>query len=100
MQSRLNQAVTMYPLFFDPIYKRAQFVKKDGKESIGYCEDRPGIWVSENGDVTFSMYAPEAESVEVAGVGGSMGRERIVLEKEALPPMLLKRHLYSGTKKL
>ena len=33
MQGRLNQAVTMYPLFFDPIYKRAQFVKKDGKES-------------------------------------------------------------------
>ena len=83
MQSRLNQAVTLYPLFFDPIYKRAQFTKKDGKESIGYCEDRPGILVAENGDVTFSMYAPEAESVEVVGVGGSMGKEKIVLVKDS-----------------
>lgn len=83
MQSKLNQAVTMYPLFFDPIYKRAQFFKKDGREDVRYCEDRAGVWVSENGDVTFSMYAPEAKSVEAAGLGGSMGRERISLKKES-----------------
>lgn len=82
MQSKLNQAVTMYPLFFDPIYKQAQFSEKDGKLSVCYCEDRAGVWVAENGDATFSMYAPEAKSVEVAGLGGSMSRERIALEKE------------------
>lgn len=29
------------------------------------------------------MYAPDAQSVEVSGVGGSMGKDRIVLEKDA-----------------
>lgn len=81
MQSKENQAISMYPLFFDPIYKRAKLETRNGKDSICYEEDRAGIVVEENGAVTFSMYAPTAASVEVAGLGGSMSRERIALKK-------------------
>ena len=82
MQNKRNQALELYPLFFDPIYKKAVFFEENGKQSIGYVEDRKGIDVSKEGDVTFSMHAPEAVSVEVAGVGGSMGNGRIVLNKD------------------
>ncbi len=82
MQNKNNQALEMYPLFFDPIYKKAEFVRTDGKFSVGYADDRRGVEVSETGDVTFSMYAPEAKTVEVAGISGSMSNERIALEKE------------------
>ena len=39
MQTNQNQALTMYPLFFDPIYKKVQFEMKDGKPSIYYKDD-------------------------------------------------------------
>lgn len=82
MHNKRNQALELYPLFFDPIYKKAVFFEKDGKQSIGYVEDHRGVEVSESGDVTFSMHAPEAGRVEVAGVGGSMGNEKIALHQE------------------
>lgn len=82
MQSKENQAISMYPLFFDPIYKRAVFEKRNGKEFVRYEEERAGILAEENGAVTFCMYAPCAKTVEVAGLGGSMSRERIVLQRE------------------
>ncbi len=81
MKQKLNQAYTMHPLFFDPIGKKAHFEEKDGKVSIGYVDDRPGVVVEENGDVTFNFYAPQARTVEVAGITGSMGRHRISLTK-------------------
>ena len=34
MQTNQNQAMTMYPLFFDPIYKRAHF-EDGGKDGFG-----------------------------------------------------------------
>ena len=83
MHSKLNQAITLHPLFFDPVNKKALLMKKNGKEFIGYREDRPGIIVTKDNEVIFSMYAPDAQSVEVSGVGGSMGKDRIVLEKDA-----------------
>lgn len=83
MQSKLNQAITLHPLFFDPVNKKALLIKKNGKEFVGYQEDRPGIIVTKDNEVIFSMYAPDAQSVEVSGVGGSMGKDRIVLEKDA-----------------
>ena len=83
MQSKLNQAITLHPLFFDPVNKKALLMKKNGKEFVGYQEDRPGIIVTKDNEVIFSMYAPDAQSVEVSGVGGSMGKDRIVLEKDA-----------------
>ena len=82
MQNQRNQALELYPLFFDPIYKKAQFSQQNGKFSICYVDDKKGVSVNEAGDVTFSMYAPEAKSVEVAGISGSMSNEKIALQKE------------------
>lgn len=81
MQETRNQALELYPLFFDPPYRKAQFSQDRGKFSVCYVDDRRGVSVSGTGDVTFSMYAPEAERVEVAGISGSMGNERIALRK-------------------
>ena len=82
MQTNQNQALTMYPLFFDPIYKKVQFEMKDGKPSIYYKDDEWGVQVHDNGDVTFKMFAPEAENVEVAGFGGCFSRDKIALTKD------------------
>lgn len=81
MQNQRNQALELYPIFFDPIYKQARFTKDNGKLSVSYVEDRRGVEVSDAGEVTFSMYAPEAASVEVAGLGGNLGNERTALVK-------------------
>ena len=81
MQTKRNQALTMHPLFFDPIYSRVYVEEENGKRSLKYRDDIWGARLEENGDVTFSMYAPSARTVEVAGVGGSMGRERIALDR-------------------
>ena len=72
-----NQALTMYPLFFDPIYKKAEMKKIDGKDCICYQEDFWGTKVEEDGSVTFTMEAPKAETVEVSGFGGTLGTEKL-----------------------
>ena len=36
-----------------------------------------------DGSVTFTMEAPKAETVEVSGFGGTLGTEKIALEKQA-----------------
>lgn len=82
MQTTQNQALTMYPLFFDPEYKKAEFCKKDGKPYISYRDDFWGVRVEEDGSVTFTMHAPMARTVEVSGFGGSMGAEKITLVKD------------------
>ena len=82
MAGKQNQAVTMYPLFFDPIGKKAEFSRKEGKLSIRYVEEPCGVRVEEDRDVTFTMYAPEAETVEVSGYGGSLGTEKMPLTKD------------------
>ncbi len=82
MHTKRNQALTMHPLFFDPIYRTAYREEKDGKAALKYRDDIWGVRLEDNGDVTFTMRAPSAETVEVAGVGGSMGRERIALERD------------------
>ena len=82
MHTKRNQALTMHPLFFDPIYRTAYREEKDGKTALKYRDDIWGVRLEDNGDVTFTMHAPSAETVEVAGVGGSMGRERIALERD------------------
>ncbi len=81
MYSKNNQATTMYPLFFDPMYKQVRFELKERKPSISYHDVNWGVRLEENGDVTFSMHAPAAQTVEVAGISGSFPRDRIALEK-------------------
>ena len=42
----------------------------------------PNIKVYENGDVKFRFYAPNAQKVEVAGLGGGFSRERREMKKD------------------
>lgn len=78
----MNQAVTMHPLMFDAINKVAKFEMLDGERPyISYVDAEPGVRLEENGDVTFSMHAPAADTVEVCGFGGTMGDEIISLIK-------------------
>lgn len=72
-----NQALTMYPLFFDPIYKKAEMKKIDGKDCICYQEDFWGTKVEEDGSVTFTMEAPKAETVEVSVLEERLERRKL-----------------------
>ena len=57
-----NQALTMYPLFFDPIYKKAEMKKIDGKDCICYQEDFWGTKVEEDGSVNGSTKSRDGRS--------------------------------------
>lgn len=78
----MNQALTMHPMFFDPLNKKAQFGEPGKPETIYYVEDIAGVRLWEDGDVTFTLYAPKAHKVEVAGISGSFPNERLALEKD------------------
>ena len=77
----MNQAITMNPMMFDPFNKVVSFGMKDGKPNFQYIDEEPGVKIWDNGDVSFSMNAPTAETVEVCGFGGTMGNEKISLDK-------------------
>lgn len=77
----MNQAVTMHPLMFDPVGKVAKFEQRDGFPYIHYVDDEPAARLEDNGDVSFAMHAPSAQSVSVCGFGGTMGNEPIELDK-------------------
>ena len=50
MKTQYNQAVTMAPVFFDAVGKKAHFEEKDGKKRISYLEDPPAVMLKgENG---------------------------------------------------
>ncbi len=83
MYSKQNQAMTMYPLFFDPMYKEVRTEMKDGKMEFRYDDVPSGACLLENGDIQFSMYAPDAEKIEVSGFGGTIGLEKRPLVKQA-----------------
>lgn len=77
-----NQTLNSHMLFFDPLNKKAVFKKDaEGKNSIHYEEVKPGVRVYENGDTEFTFDAPEAKSVQVAGIGGFMGKEKHEMKK-------------------
>lgn len=82
MEKMKNQMVSGHPLFFDPLNKKAVF-PDSGVGGIYYEAERPAVVVFENGDVEFTYYAPNARTVEVAGISGSFPREKISLEKQA-----------------
>lgn len=71
-----NQSIDSHMLFFDPPYKVAKFATEDGRLKIWYENEKKGVQVHENGDVEFNFYAPDAKSVQVAGLGGGMSNEK------------------------
>ena len=78
----INQALTMHPIFFDPINKQVEIEEFGKPETIRYIDDPCGVRLSEDGAVTFTLYAPNADTVEIAGVTGSFLNEKIALEKD------------------
>lgn len=81
MYQKDNQAMGMYPLFFDPIYKSVFFSEKNGKRSIHYEDSLQPVCV-DGENVIFTIYAPNAQTVEVAGISGSMKSDKIALIKD------------------
>ena len=72
-----NQTLNSHMLFFDPINKVAEVEFDPGFKNgkLRYVDVKPGVRVLENGDVEFNFFAPNAKSVQVAGIGGYMGKE-------------------------
>ncbi len=68
-----NQALVQHALFFDPFNKRPKFDRKEnGDVSIHYFDVKPGTRLLPDGSVEFNFHAPDAKSVRVEGLGGSM----------------------------
>lgn len=82
METNQNQAMTMHPLFFDPMYREVRVEDRDGKMSFKYVDVPWGARLLENGDIEFNMFAPEAEKIEVSGFGGTIGLEKRPLTKD------------------
>lgn len=83
MYERRNQALVLHPDFFDPVHCEVRFHSDDFKtRQICYLDEKPSVEVLENNDVIFHMYAPKAHSVQIAGLGGFFGREKINLEPD------------------
>jgi enterochelin esterase-like enzyme len=86
-----NQALRAQMLFFNPPEKWGTFKRSlpppqmngrgrspfaDGVPPMETVDIEPAVKVLENGDVKFRFYAPEAKTVEVAGIGGGFTRDR------------------------
>lgn len=72
-----NQALHAHALFFDPVDRDLIFdTDPEGRPMGRYSKKYPGVQVLENGDAVFHFYAPDAKSVQVAGIGGTMGTDR------------------------
>lgn len=79
-----NLALDSHGLFYDPAYlKMKLYTDSNGNVGPRHVFDYPGVRVTEDGAVHFTYFAPEAKSVQVAGLGGSqMGDRRYTMEKD------------------
>lgn len=75
-----NLAVKSYPVFFNRL--NMGITNGGTLESLRYVDKTPGTTVYDDGTVDFAFFAPEAKSVEVCGVSGTLPGEHIVLNKE------------------
>lgn len=69
-----SQTLNSHILFYDALNKRVSF------EAGGYVNVKKGVRVFKNGDVEFNFFAPEAKTVQVAGLSGSMSNEKVDLK--------------------
>lgn len=80
-----NQALTLHPDFFDPIYKTAGVRMETGDAKFVqavYHDERQSVKVGEDGVVEFYLYAPEADKVEIGCLGGFAGNGRFALHPD------------------
>ncbi len=85
MYEACNQALTLHPDFFDPIHKYAELSVEPGDSEfvrVAYHDEIPNVRVGEDGLVTFYLYAPDAQKVEIGGLGGFAGTGRFALEAD------------------
>ncbi|HEX2945393.1 MAG TPA: alpha/beta hydrolase-fold protein [Clostridia bacterium] len=79
-----NQALTAHALLFDDVHGNLLSAEdKDGCPASKYETIPKGCQLHENGDVTFSFFAPDAKSVQVAGLGSDFSAAKIELDKGA-----------------
>ncbi|NMA37743.1 MAG: enterochelin esterase, partial [Papillibacter sp.] len=72
-----NQALGAHALFFDDVHRNLVLATdKDGNPAGRFAFIPEACKVLENGDVTFSFFAPNAKSVQVAGLGGGFPEKR------------------------
>ena len=84
--AKQNQVCDAHFLAFAPLYQKISHdprhdPSKEGLDSMFYVPVEKGVQVLENGDVEFCFEAPNATTVEVAGIGGRMGTVRHPLKK-------------------
>ena len=80
MEKIKNLALKSYPVFFNRLNMG---IHSDGTlESLRYVDKTPGTTVYDDGTVEFAFFAPDAKSVEVCGVSGTLPKEHIELKKE------------------
>jgi enterochelin esterase-like enzyme len=67
----MNQALFTHALNFDPI-NQARVPGSNGRLHFNEFENVPGFKILDNGNIEITYYAPEANSVQLKGFGGSM----------------------------
>ena len=77
-----NHALYTQALLYDPLYEWVEYSHLDDP-TYPPQKRRQGIELHENGSVTFTAYYPDAGTVEVAGIGGTMGTERYSMQKDS-----------------
>ena len=78
MKRPLNTVFESHALFFQPAYMEMRLTQGGPKHFYGY----KGVDADWDGNVTFTMYAPEAKSVGISGLLGSYGDEIMPLDKK------------------
>lgn len=78
-----NQALQAHALFFDDVRKDLiRMNDENGRPAGKYIPLPEGVKVLENGDVYFSIKAPDAKEVYVTGIGGGFPIEKHEMEKD------------------
>jgi enterochelin esterase-like enzyme len=79
-----NQALSSHALFFDDVNRNLVLASdSEGRPMGKYAVIPKGVQLHENGDVTLSYFAPNAKTVQVAGIGGAFPETRIDMVKNS-----------------
>ena len=78
MSKPLNIAYESFSMFFSPAYMQMRLYGNQGPK---HYPSPKGVDADYDGNVTFTFYAPDAQSVSVCGTGGAFGSEPIAMTK-------------------
>lgn len=78
-----NQTLNSHALFFQPVNKDLiRVTDENGNPAGRYIEKPQGVTVDEEGTAHFTFFAPNARTVEVAGIGGTFGTTRHAMAQD------------------